>query len=128
MNIQEILDNAKETLGLQAQEIEAGVYIPSKSSLKLAAPSKTNYDNTEYDTPYTGNKKILILKFKGEKKKSTPAQPQTTNHNCHTHQTKKMGERQEFINFAKRCSLEQIRLCFQAVDIHNKQQEEQQII
>lgn len=61
MNIQGILDNAKETLGLQAQEIEAGVYIPSKSSLKLAAPSKTNYDNTEYDTPYTGNKKILMV-------------------------------------------------------------------
>ena len=61
MNIQEILDNAKETLGLQAQETEAGVYIPSKSSLKLAAPSKTNYDNTEYDTPYTGNKKILMV-------------------------------------------------------------------
>ena len=61
MNIQEILDNAKETLGLQAQETEARVYIPSKSSLKLAAPSKTNYDNTEYDTPYTGNKKILMV-------------------------------------------------------------------
>jgi molecular chaperone Hsp31 and glyoxalase 3 len=61
MNIQEILDNAKETLGLQAQETEAGVYIPSKSSLKLTAPSKTNYDNTEYDTPYTGNKKILMV-------------------------------------------------------------------
>jgi len=61
MNIQDILDNAKETLGLQAQETEAGVYIPSKSSLKLAAPSKTNYDNTEYDTPYTGNKKILMV-------------------------------------------------------------------
>ncbi|WP_394213270.1 glyoxalase III HchA [Psychrobacter piscatorii] len=61
MNIQGILDNAKETLGLQAQEIEAGVYIPSKSSLKLAAPSKTNYDNTEYDTPYMGNKKILMV-------------------------------------------------------------------
>lgn len=61
MNIQEILDNAKETLGLQAQETEAGVYIPSKSSLKLAAPSKTNYDNTEYDTPYKGNKKILMV-------------------------------------------------------------------
>ena len=61
MNIQKILDNAKETLGLQAQETEAGVYIPSKSSLKLAAPSKTNYDNTEYDTPYKGNKKILMV-------------------------------------------------------------------
>ncbi|OLF37668.1 protein deglycase HchA [Psychrobacter sp. Cmf 22.2] len=61
MNIQEILDKAKDTLGLEPQETEAGIYIPSKSSLKLAAPSKTNYDNTEYDTPYTGNKKILMV-------------------------------------------------------------------
>ena len=61
MNIQEILDKAKDTLGLEPQETEAGIYIPSKSSLKLAAPSKTNYDHTEYDTPYTGNKKILMV-------------------------------------------------------------------
>ncbi|WP_201598513.1 DJ-1/PfpI family protein [Psychrobacter vallis] len=61
MNIQEMLDNAKDTLGLHAQETEAGIYIPSKSSLKLAAPNKTNYDNTEYDAPYTGNKKILMV-------------------------------------------------------------------
>ncbi|WP_227511811.1 MULTISPECIES: DJ-1/PfpI family protein [unclassified Psychrobacter] len=61
LNIQEILDKAKDTLGLEPQETEAGIYIPSKSSLKLAAPSKTNYDNTEYDTPYTGNKKILMV-------------------------------------------------------------------
>lgn len=61
MNIQDILDNAKDTLGLEPQETDKGIYIPSKSSLKLAAPSKTNYDNTEYDTPYTGNKKILMV-------------------------------------------------------------------
>lgn len=61
MNIKEMLDNVKDTLGLEPQETEAGIYIPSKSSLKLAAPSKTNYDNTEYDTPYTGNKKILMI-------------------------------------------------------------------
>ncbi len=68
MNIQNImdkakdtLDKAKDTLGLEPQETETGIYIPSKSSLKLAAPSKTNYDNTEYDTPYTGNKKILMV-------------------------------------------------------------------
>ncbi len=68
MNIQNImdkakdtLDKAKDTLGLEPQETESGIYIPSKSSLKLAAPSKTNYDNTEYDTPYTGNKKILMV-------------------------------------------------------------------
>ncbi len=61
MNIQDLLDKAKDTLGLEPQETEAGIYIPSTSSLKLAAPSKTNYDNTDYDTPYTGKKKILMV-------------------------------------------------------------------
>ena len=61
MNIQDLLDKAKDTLGLEPQETEAGIYIPSTSSLKLAAPSKTNYDNTEYDAPYTGKKKILMV-------------------------------------------------------------------
>ncbi|MFZ2554143.1 DJ-1/PfpI family protein [Psychrobacter urativorans] len=61
MNIQQLLDKAKDTLGLEPQETAAGIYIPSTSSLKLAAPDKTNYDNTEYDTPYTGNKKILMV-------------------------------------------------------------------
>lgn len=61
MNIQQLLDKAKDTLGLEPQETAAGIYIPSTSSLKLAAPNKTNYDNTEYDTPYTGNKKILMV-------------------------------------------------------------------
>ena len=61
MNIQDLLGKAKDTLGLEAQETEAGIFIPSKSSLKLAAPSKTNYDHTEYDAPYTGDKKILMV-------------------------------------------------------------------
>ena len=61
MNIQQLLDKAKDTLGLEPQETAAGIYIPSTSSLKLAAPNKTNYDNTEYDTPYTGNKKIIMV-------------------------------------------------------------------
>lgn len=68
MNIQNLLDKAKDTLdkakdtlGLEPQEVEDGIYIPSTSSLKIAAPNKTNYDNTEYDTPYTGNKKILMV-------------------------------------------------------------------
>ncbi|MBF4489835.1 protein deglycase HchA [Psychrobacter sp. N25K4-3-2] len=61
MNIQDLLDKAKDTLGLEAQETEAGIFIPSKLSLKLAAPSKTNYDHTEYDAPYTGDKKILMV-------------------------------------------------------------------
>ena len=61
MNFNEILDTVKDTLGLEPQETAEGIYIPSTSSLKLAAPSKTNYDNTDYDTPYTGNKKILMV-------------------------------------------------------------------
>ena len=61
MDIQEVLNKTKDALGLKPQETEAGIYIPSKSSLKLAAPNKTNYDNTKYDTPYTGNKKILMV-------------------------------------------------------------------
>ena len=61
MNFNEILDTVKDTLGLEPQETAAGIYTPSPSSLKLAAPSKTNYDHTEYDTPYTGNKKILMV-------------------------------------------------------------------
>ena len=61
MNIQDLLDKAKDTLGLEPIQIEEGVYIPSVSSLKIAAPSKTNYDNTDYDTPYTGDKKIMMV-------------------------------------------------------------------
>jgi len=61
MNIQDLLDKAKDTLGLEPQETESGAYTPSKSSLKIAAPSKTNYDHTEYDNPYTGDKKIMMV-------------------------------------------------------------------
>ncbi|MDV2859789.1 DJ-1/PfpI family protein [Psychrobacter sp. CAM01] len=68
MNIQELLDTAKDTLdkakdtlGLEPQETETGVFIPSPSSLKIAAPSKTNYDHTNYDNPYTGDKKIMMV-------------------------------------------------------------------
>ena len=61
MNIKEMLGKAKDTLGLEPQEKATGIYIPSTSSLKLAAPSKTNYDNTEYDNPYTGKKKIMMV-------------------------------------------------------------------
>ncbi len=68
MNIQDLLDKAKDrldkakdTLGLEPQETEAGIYIPSSVSLKIAASSKTNYDHTEYDDPYTGDKKIMMV-------------------------------------------------------------------
>ncbi len=61
LDINEALSNVKEVLGLEPQETEAGVYIPAQSALKLAAPKKSNYDNTEYETPYTGDKKILMV-------------------------------------------------------------------
>ena len=61
LNISEIVDKAKDTLGLEPQEAEDGAYTPSKASLKLAAPNKTNYDHSEYEAPYRGNKKILMV-------------------------------------------------------------------
>ena len=61
MNIKETLDSFKEALGFEAQETEDGVYIPAQTALKLAAPEKTNYDDTDYETPYQGDKKILMV-------------------------------------------------------------------
>ncbi|WP_296405036.1 DJ-1/PfpI family protein [Psychrobacter sp.] len=61
LNIKEALNSVKDALGFEPQEIEEGIYIPSESSLKLAAPNKSNYDDTEFDSPYTGNKKILMV-------------------------------------------------------------------
>lgn len=61
MNIKETLGHIKETLGLEPQEIDDGVFIPAQSALKLAVPEKSNYDNTDYDSPYTGDKKILMV-------------------------------------------------------------------
>lgn len=40
---------------------EDGAYIPSPLALKLATSSTTDYDNTKYDNPYTGNKKVLMI-------------------------------------------------------------------
>ena len=38
-----------------------GAYIPSPFALKLATSSTTDYDNTTYDNPHTGNKKVLMV-------------------------------------------------------------------
>ena len=40
---------------------EDGAYIPSPLALKLATSSITDFDNTTYDNPYTGNKKVLMV-------------------------------------------------------------------
>jgi len=38
-----------------------GAYIPSKLALKLATSPTTDYDNTVFENPYTGSKKVLMV-------------------------------------------------------------------
>ena len=40
---------------------EDGAYIPSPFSLKLATSPTTDFDNTTYENPHTGNKKVLMV-------------------------------------------------------------------
>ena len=40
---------------------EDGAYSPSPLALKLATSSTTDFDNTKYENPYTGNKKVLMI-------------------------------------------------------------------
>jgi molecular chaperone Hsp31 and glyoxalase 3 len=42
-------------------ETKEGTYIPSPFALKLATSPTTDFDNTIYKNPYTGNKKILMV-------------------------------------------------------------------
>ena len=42
-------------------QIEGGFYIPSPIALKLATSSTTDFDNTKYENPHTGNKKVLMI-------------------------------------------------------------------
>ncbi len=51
----------KKLLGIAPQPTEDGAFSPSKLALKLATVSKTDFDNTVYDNPYQGNKKILMV-------------------------------------------------------------------
>ncbi len=51
----------KKLLGLAPQLTEDGAFKPSKLALKLATSDKTDFDNTVYDNPYQGNKKILMV-------------------------------------------------------------------
>ena len=38
-----------------------GAFIPSPFALKLATSSTTDFDNTKYENPHTGNKKVLMV-------------------------------------------------------------------
>ena len=53
----------KEIVGAEPIYHEDGdYYTPSKASLKVMAPTKTNYDNTEYPNSVVGlGKKVLVL-------------------------------------------------------------------
>ncbi|MFK8059849.1 MAG: glyoxalase III HchA [Polaribacter sp.] len=42
-------------------QIEDGSYTPSPIALKLATSSTTDFDNTKYENPHTGNKKVLMI-------------------------------------------------------------------
>ena len=50
---------------------EDGAFIPSPLALKLATSPTTNFDNTRYENPYTGHKKVLMICT--EQKKMTMA-------------------------------------------------------
>jgi len=40
---------------------EDGAFSPSSLALKLATASTTDFDNTKYENPYKGNKKVLMI-------------------------------------------------------------------
>ena len=40
---------------------EDGAFMPSPLALKLATASTTDFDNTTYENPHTGNKKVLMV-------------------------------------------------------------------
>lgn len=61
IDLKETLETVKEKLGLEPQQVEEGVYIPAGSALKLAAPKVSNYDDSNYENPYSGDKKILMV-------------------------------------------------------------------
>ncbi len=48
-------------IGTRPTVTEDGTYIPSPLALKLATSPTTDYDNTVYENPHTGNKKVLMV-------------------------------------------------------------------
>lgn len=51
----------KEALGIEPQLQDDGSYIPSPSALKIAIQDKSNYEEENFDNPYTGNQKVMML-------------------------------------------------------------------
>ena len=45
----------------QPTATEDGAFIPSPLALKLATSASTDFDNTTYEYPHTGNKKVLMV-------------------------------------------------------------------
>lgn len=51
----------KKILGLSPTPTQDGAFSPSPLALKLATSAKTDFDNTKYDNPYQGNKKVMMI-------------------------------------------------------------------
>ncbi len=46
---------------VRTEEVEDNIYIPSKAVLKVMAREKSNYKAKDYNSPYTGEKKALVV-------------------------------------------------------------------
>lgn len=51
----------KKLLGIAPTPTKDGAFAPSPLALKMATSSKTDFDNTVYEKPYTGSKKVLMV-------------------------------------------------------------------
>ena len=51
----------KRLLGIAPTPTVDGAYSPSRLALKLATSSKTDFDNTVYQNPYSGKLKVLMV-------------------------------------------------------------------
>ena len=51
----------KRLLGIAPTPTDDGAFSPSRLALKLATSSKTDFDNTVYQNPYSGKLKVLMV-------------------------------------------------------------------
>ena len=51
----------KRLLGIAPTPMDDGAFSPSRLALKLATSSKTDFDNTVYQNPYSGKLKVLMV-------------------------------------------------------------------
>ncbi|MFV0457560.1 MAG: DJ-1/PfpI family protein [Actinomycetales bacterium] len=56
-----MLESLRHAFGAEPHDNEDGTYWPSKAAMAIAVPDKTEYHPVEYDRPYTGDRKVLVL-------------------------------------------------------------------